>query len=212
MQPRRTDSKKWTVLPKDYLDNVQTTVKSQYENELSNVEVISEGRVFEKEMVLRIGFLPIGRLKQYNFEVSFDIPEAKDHTLTKLNNALDFLGTLLNEFLAKNGFEDSDYEAELPVLWKPMTIDKQVFHFQYSTANTKLESLADEWLNKMDSALVNETSSQAPGFSDDDAYNFAEQYDAETLEQIIELKKHENSNVVSSDETEKQSPDSDWLH
>lgn len=210
MQPRRTDSKKWTALPKEYLDNVQAIVRSQYEAELSGVEVISEGRVFDKEMVLRIGFLPKGRLKQYNFEVSFDIPEAKDHTLIKLNSALDFLGGLLNEFISKNGFENSDYEAELPVLWKPISVEKSVFHFQYSTVNSQLESLADEWLEKLDKSLVNDTSLDG----NEDAYNFAEQYDAETIEKIIELKKQagEPSNVLSSDSEISDKTNSDWLH
>lgn len=204
MQPRRPDSKKWTALPAEYLDNVQSIVKQQYESALSTVDVISEGRVFDKEIVLRLGFLPQGRLKQYNFEVSFDIPEAKDNALPKLNHALDFLGTLLNEFIDKNGFEDSDYEAELPVLWKPMVVEKNVFHFQYSTVNSKLETLADEWLKKVDASLVQENA-----LDNEDAYNFAEQYDAETIEKIIELKKHggDHDNVLSSEEK-----DNDWIH
>ena len=208
MQPRRADSNKWTALPKEYLDNVQSIVKTQYQNELSTVEVISEGRVFDKEIVLRIGFLPNGRLKQYNFEVSFDIPEAKDNALPRLNGALDFLGTLLNEFIDKNGFDDTDYEAELPVLWKAIVIEKSVFHFQYSTVNSKLETLADEWLKKVDSSLVNENA------LDDDAYNFAEQYDAETLEQIIDLKKQDgtDSNALTSDSIKDAKSDSDYIH
>lgn len=229
MQPRRNDSKKWTALPKEYLDNVQSIVQKQYETELSAVDVISEGRVFEKEIILRIGLLPKGRLKQHNFEVSFDLPTnistveitAKDDTLAKLNHALDFLGSLLNEFIDKNGFDNSDYEVELPVLWKTMVIDKNIFHFQYSTVNSKLETLADEWLNKTDTALVNENvlagsldQNLENVFDNLDAYNFAEQYDAETLEQIIELKKQEgkSTNALASEAIEKEAKDNDWLH
>lgn len=209
MQPRRPDSKKWTALPKEYLDTVQSIVKAQYKKELSAIEVISEGRVFDKEIVLRIGLLPNGRLKQHNFEVSLDVPEVKDLALAKLNAALDFLGSLLNEFIEKNGFDESEVEAELPVLWKPMSIEKNIFHFQYSTVNSKLETMADQWLKQMDASLVNETS-----FAEDDAYNFAEQYDAETLEKIIELKKQvgEPENVLCSEKIEKESHKSDWFH
>ncbi len=214
MQPRRPDSKKWTALPAEYLDNVRSVVKQQYETVLSTVEVISEGRVFDKEIVLRIGFLPQGRLKQHIFEVSFDIPEAKDNSLPKLNGALDFLGTLLNEFIEKNGFDENEYEAELPVLWKPMVIDKNVFHFQYSTVNSKLETLADEWLKKVDASLVHENALDTD-VNDQDAYNFAEQYDAETIEKIIELKKETGDHsdaLTAEDQPERKEKENDWLH
>jgi hypothetical protein len=184
MQPRRSDSKKWTSLPGEYLENLQTTLKSTYEKELADTEVITEGRVFDKEILLRIGLLPKGRLKQNNFEISFDLPEAKDQVLNKLNNAIDFLGSLINEFIDKDGFDNFEHEESLPVIWKPLADRKDIFHFQYSTVNSKLESLADEWLNKQADALVHEKADEG-----DDAYNFAEQYDAETLEKIIELKK-----------------------
>ena len=136
MQPRRTDSKKWTTLPKDYLENVQSTLKTQYAKHLKMTDVIVEGQVFEREILVRIGFLPNGRLKQHNFEIAMDVPEAKDQVLTKLSGAIDFLGSILNEFFEKDGFENSEYEETLPVLWKPLSDKKDVFHFQYSTINS----------------------------------------------------------------------------
>lgn len=190
MRARRTDSKKWTSLPQEYMENVHSTLTSQYEKELKGSEVVFEGRVYEREVVVRIGFLPKGRLKQHNFELAFDIPETRDQVLTKLNNGLDFLDSLFIEFFAKDGFENSDYEETLPVLWKPLSSGKDIFHFQYSTENSKLESMADEWLSKQDKALVNDLDSE---LDEMDAYNFSEQYDAETLEKIIELKKTETN-------------------
>jgi len=190
MRARRTDSKKWTHLPQDYLDNVRSALTSQYEKELNGSEVVIGGRVYEKEVVVRVGFLPKGRLKQHNFELAFDIPEAKDQVLNKLSSGLDFLDSLFAEFFAKDGFENSEYEETLPVLWKPLSSSKDIFHFQYSTENSKLESMADEWLSKQGNALVNELDSE---IDDLDAYNFSEQYDAETLEKIIELKKTEKA-------------------
>lgn len=186
MQPRRSDSKKWTALPKEYLESVHTTITTQYKKELKDVEVVVEGRVYDREVLVRIGFLPHGRLKQHNFELAFDVPQAKDQVLTKLNTSLDFIGSIFTEFFAKEGFENCEYEETLPILWKPVSFSKDLLHFQYSTVNSKLESMADEWLSKQDEALVNENCTEDSGM---DAYNFAEQYDAETLEKIIELKK-----------------------
>jgi hypothetical protein len=186
MQPRRSDSKKWTALPKDYLESVHTTITTQYKKDLKEVEVVVEGRVYDREVLVRIGFLPSRRLKQHNFELAFDVPEAKDQVLIKLNTSLDFLGSVFTEFFAKEGFENSEYEESLPILWKPVSFSKDLLHFQYSTVNSRLESMADEWLSKQDAALVNENRTHDGGM---DAYNFAEQYDAETLEKIIELKK-----------------------
>lgn len=205
MHPRRSDSKKWTALPADYLHTVQSTLKSQYEDNLKGAEVIVEGRVFDKEIILRLGFLPKGRLKQHNFELALDLPEAKDQLLIKLNHAIDFLGSLLSEFFEKDGFENSEYEETLPTLWKPLSDKKDVFYFQYSTVNSKLESLADEWLSKQNKSLVNESLDD-----DNDAYNFTEQYDAETLEKIIELKKEQNEQSHISELS--KSNDSDYLH
>ncbi len=201
MQPRRADSKKWTSLPQDYIENLQTTLKTQYAKDLTKTDVIVDGRVYEKEIVLRIGFLPEGRLKQSNFELAFDLPEAKDQVLTKLNHGIDFLGSLMAEFFDKDGFENSEYEEALPVVWKTLSDKKDIFYFQYSTVNSKLESMADEWLNKQDKSLVNEDD------SNDDAYNFSEQYDAETLEKIIELKKEQKA-----ESNESAASDSDYLH
>jgi len=190
MRARRTDSKKWTSLPQEYMENVHSTLASKYEKELNGSDVVFEGRVYEKEVVVRVGFLPKGRLKQHNFELAFDIPEAKDQVLNKLNSGLDFLDSLFTEFFAKDGFENSEYEETLPVLWKPLSSGKDIFHFQYSTENSKLESMADEWLSKQGNALVNELDADVDEL---DAYNFSEQYDAETLEKIIELKKTEKA-------------------
>lgn len=196
MQPRRSDSKKWTALPKEFLENVHTTITNLYKKELSDVDVVVEGRVYDREILVRIGFLPQGRLKQHNFELAFDVPEAKDQVLSRLNTSLDFLGSIFTEFFAKDGFENSEYEETLPILWKPVSFSKDVLHFQYSTVNSKLESLADEWLSKQGDALVNENDNDVGGM---DAYNFSEQYDAETLEKIIELKKAERT--VADDDT-----------
>lgn len=173
MQPRRRDSKKWTSLPSDYLENLRSVLKTQYTDRLKETEVITEGRVFDKEIVLRIGFLQAGRLKQHNFELSMDLPEAKDQTLVILGQAIDFLGSILTEFFEKDGFENSEYEESLPVLWRPVSFNKDVFYFQYSTVNSKLESMANEWLKEQGHDLVN----QLNGDNENDAYNFVDNVD-----------------------------------
>lgn len=198
MKPRKKDSLKSTSLPIDFLSQLSDTVKEQYKKQLKNIQVITQGRVFENEVLLRVGFLETGRLKQSNFEISFDLPFEKDQITSRLELAVDYLGGLIEEFLttSTNNEENHTFEENLPTLWKPIHLQKHQYYFQFSSENSELESMANR--------LLAEAGLDNDGYSTDmvsekilaeDASTYSETVSVEQLETIIDLKKQKRGDA-----------------
>ena len=72
-QPRLGTSTKWTEIPEDFLAKVRTVFNNQFKQEAETGEFLAEGHIYPQELVLRVGYLEAGRLKQINFEASMDL-------------------------------------------------------------------------------------------------------------------------------------------
>lgn len=177
MNPRRPDSKKWTLLPKELTQQIRSTVEEAFKTELKNHEIITEGKIYQKEVTFRIGFIEKGQLKQPNFEISFDIGDSKDEVWTQLQIGMDLIHATMLDY-----FTDEE-NTELPLSWKKVNFKGNIFYFQFSTANSKLESMADQLLGSSDDSLVEALPDT------EDAFEMAEIEDEETLE-LLKAKRH----------------------
>jgi hypothetical protein len=66
----------WTPIPADFAEQIKKVFTQQFKREAQLGEFLIEGCIYSEEVVLRIGYLEKGRLKQVNFEASMDLPKA----------------------------------------------------------------------------------------------------------------------------------------
>ena len=146
MNPRLTNSKKWTSFPNDFLDQIKEAMLETFGPKLRGTELVIEGRIYPGEILLRVGFIEKNRLKQNNFEVSIDY--SKDQAVDRIHDAIDAAASMMADYF------ESDGEAELPLSWKEYDLENLKVYCQYSTVNTRLESEADRLLGLDDSSLI----------------------------------------------------------
>ncbi|MES2857441.1 MAG: hypothetical protein V4692_16335 [Bdellovibrionota bacterium] len=191
--PRLPSSLKWTEIPKEFLAKVVTVFNNQFVAEAKDGEFIADGRIYPEEVVLRVGFLEKGRIKQINFEASMDIrglsPETalaadeeaelkaeQSKTMDRLFTCLDALGSLMEEYFQIGDVEEMD----VPLRWKESEFEGETVYLQYSTVNTQLEAEADRILGLLADDLVQESAAT------EDALAGAE-IDSELAEEIQKL-------------------------
>lgn len=173
MNPRRSDSKKWTQLPKELTEHIRSAVEEGFKKELKDNDIIIEGKIYQNEVTCRVGFATKGQLKQPNFEISFDIGDTKDEVWPTLQIGLDFIQATMLDYFA------DEENSELPLAWKKVNFKNHIFYFQYSTTNSELESLADKLLGENhDEALVESA------LETEDAFEVTDIEDEESLENL----------------------------
>lgn len=151
MNPRLKTSKKWTAFPADFVDQITQVFKDEFKAHLTNTKVIVEGRIYPEEVLLRVGCLEMGRLKQNNFEISMDYSFEKQDAIERIHDCIDAAASMMTEFY------NSPEEVEFPISWKKFDLDKQrSVYLQHSTVNTDLEAQADALLGVHKDDLVKE--------------------------------------------------------
>lgn len=157
MIPRLKASKKWTNLPKDFLAQVEEVFNNNFAEESKIGSFKAEGRVYPTEIVLRVGYLEKGRLKQCNLEVSVNLA-ANEEAIKKIHLCVDALGSLFVDYFEaiEGGSEDPTEELDIPLVWKEFPFQDEKIFLQYSTVNSDLELEADRLLGVDENLLVRE--------------------------------------------------------
>ena len=143
MIPRLNSSKKWTSLPPELIAQILTVFEEAFEKQKMSGEFIAEGRIYQNELMFRMGYIESGRLKQVNFEVSLDFNSAKQNALEQIHLAIDCAASMVESYFAEpESFDD------MPTSWKPLELDGRKLFVQVSTENTKLEEQANALLGE----------------------------------------------------------------
>ena len=180
MDPRK-EKGRWTAVPKDYIKQVTNALRDSFADEVKSGKFIVEGRIYKDELLLRMGYLEKGRIRQVNFEMSMDFKPGKDDTLKLLNLAVDVGATMLEELFS------SESDDDFPRTWQPFEVEGRTVHVQFSSENSELDEKANAILGATDEHLVKEAS------ADDD--------DEETLK-VLKKK-------IGVDDVETDFPDDD---
>lgn len=150
MEPRNKNSKKWTAFPAEFIDQIRGVFAESFKASLGGAILAVEGRIYDHEINLRVGFRQPNELRQNNFEVSLDFDPAKENALEQIYRLIDLLAVVMNEF-----FEGKP-ESSFPTYWKLIQFEGRDLHFQFSTVNTDLEAAADQLLGEKHLGLYNE--------------------------------------------------------
>lgn len=157
MNPRKKESKKWTAIPSEFLNQIKTVFEENFQGHLTNKTVKVLGRIYPTEIVLRIGINQKGELRYNNFEVSIDHSQIKQDTVPQIHLAVDALASLILDY-----FENEE-NHELPYVWQEHPFENQKIWLQYTSENPDLEAEANRLLGLQEGALLNDE-----GLNDDD--------------------------------------------
>lgn len=149
MTPRLKSSKKWTAFPKELIDQILSAFEENFKDTLNEAEILVEGRIYPQEILLRVGLLEKGRLKQKNFEVSAEYSSEKENAVQKIFVSVDAAATLLLDYMEKEqskGEDEIESDIDVPYTWKEMEFEQEKLFIQFSTVNSKLEAEADRLL------------------------------------------------------------------
>ncbi len=145
MEPRRPESKKWTPLPQDLLQEVIRALKSHFKKPVEQGDFFTDGRIYPSELLFSVGYLEKGKLRQVNFESSLDYD--KKRVLDEIHLCVDASVAMLHTY-----FEEE--ETDFPRSWKEVVFNNRQIHLRMTTINTILERAADEILGETDHGLI----------------------------------------------------------
>lgn len=151
MEPRLKSSTQWSPFPKELCQLATEALTERFaeEYDLADGEFVVEGRIYQSEIIGRVGLNFKKQLKQPNFEISFEYDAEKDKPLERIQMSMDVVEHLWQELLEED-FEDHDLSKE----WQTLPHEKMMYFYKYSTVNTKLETEADKWLEEYEKKLV----------------------------------------------------------
>ncbi len=140
MEPRLSTSRKWSPLPAELLQQVQSVFRDSFRAELKNGTVEASGKIFPEEILVQVGVVQAHELKQANFVVSIGYKQSKDNVLKLLHLAVDAMASLFEQYFA------AETDADFPRVWEEVDFEKRKIYIQYHTTNSKLEADADKIL------------------------------------------------------------------
>ena len=141
MEPRLAESKKWTELPSELTQQIKDIVSKHFAGPLTDKKVNCKGRIYNKELLLKVTIVTPNQLRQDNFFASFDYNKKKDNVLKLVHLAIDCIGSMLDQFF-------SDEDVQLPLDWHKFELETKEVHLQYTTDNDSLSNQADRLLGE----------------------------------------------------------------
>lgn len=177
LKPRLSTSKKWTQFPKEFSSQIEDVFKENFGDHLSKTKLFVEGRIYQEEILLRVGFLKEGRLAQANFEASMQYSPKEQDAVERIHNCIDAVASMIMEY-----FENED-EADFPRYWKEFPFQGKKIFLQFTTDNTELEAQADALLGENADDLVQEESSSEDALARADVEDFERPDDPLTEEE-----------------------------
>jgi hypothetical protein len=140
MQPRLKTSRKWTPLPQELVEQIQSVFRQSFREHMTDGRIEAAGRIFPEEILIRVGYVAPQRLKQSNWEISIAYKRDKDNVLKLLHLAVDAIGALFEQLF------NSENDHDFPRLWEAVDFEGRQIFVQYSTVNSQLEAEADRLL------------------------------------------------------------------
>ncbi len=153
MSPRNQSKAPWTSLPEEFAFKVLSALEKDFAPQSKNGEFIVEGKIFDNEILIRIGYLEGGRIRQVNFEASFDYDGEKTDIIENFYICIDALGVWMHEYFEK---VEKDEDIDLPLVWRGSDFKNNTVFLQFSTVNSRLEQEADRLLGLAKDQLFHE--------------------------------------------------------
>lgn len=151
MKPRLKSSKKWTLLPPDFIRQIQELYEKNFKDLLDDQDILIEGRIYPEEILLRVGLRIPESIRQSNFEVSLEYSAEKDNAIEMIHVAVDAAASMMAEHL-----ENPDEIIDFPEVWQKFPFENHEVYLQFNTINSDLEAQANALLGEKSPELFNE--------------------------------------------------------
>jgi hypothetical protein len=140
-------------VPKDFLDLIRSSFGEKYADFLKTKRLIIEGAIYPEEITLLVGFQNNeDKLRQTNFESSMDYTNDENNdVLGKIHLMIDALDAMMTEYI------EADGDIAMPTNWTEFDFEKQKIYLKFSTVNTELERLTEQFLRENDGNAVEDT-------------------------------------------------------
>ena len=122
-------------------------LSSHFSQKAKDGNFVVEGRIYPNELLMRVGYLERGRLRQVNFELSTGYNPKQNNMMELVHTTLDSAGSLLEQYFEN---EENDFPRE----WKEFIVGKATIHVRHTTVNSDLEAEADRLLGVAEDNLV----------------------------------------------------------
>lgn len=139
MQPRLKYSSKWTPIPAELAQQINELFSENFSSYIDGGTVVVEGRIYLKEVLLRLGYRAKNELRQANFEISVEYDRNKDNMIKMIHIAVDCAASMMESYF-------TEQNAEFPRSWEKFDFSGRSIYLQFSSTNTALESQADQLL------------------------------------------------------------------
>lgn len=141
MQPRLKNSRQWTPLPEEFLNQIKSVFNQNFKEHLAHGgKVQAAGKIFPSEILVGVGYLAPGTLRQLNWEISIEYSRNKDNVMRLLHLAVDAAGALFEQLFA------AENDQDFPRTWEAVEFEGRKIFVQFTTTNTELEAQADRLL------------------------------------------------------------------
>ena len=151
MDPRLKSSNTWSALPGDVTKMILKLLKEQFTKRVPNGVFHSEGRIYQNEVLLRIGFLSQGDIKQNNFEGSIEYKPGSEKVVDCIQHLYHATASMMETFFAQP-------DTNFPEDWLEFDVEEKTVYLRHSSVNTALEAEADKLLGSEETALINKNS------------------------------------------------------
>lgn len=167
MNPRLSSSKTWTHFPEEFLEQVQDLVSESFAEHLIEGACLHlEGRIYQEELLFRLGIKIAGQLKQNNFEVSAQYNPTAQNVKKIMYHCIEAAASMMSEYFEwydqpSTATEEAiSEEIDFPREWTEFNFEGIPLFLQYTTVNTDLEKEANRLLGLSGSELVQTTNSE----------------------------------------------------
>ncbi len=141
MTPRDEKNTAYTTFPEELLIAVQDHFTEEFLNEAESGDFFSFGRIYQNEIVLRVGYLKKGSISQVNFDTSTESSNSQAGIITSIEDLVFGTKELFVDYFKNKNLEHFSYH------WNPLNSSSKV-HYKFDATNTGLESQADALLGE----------------------------------------------------------------
>ena len=141
--PRKSESVSWTAFPEELAEKIKEVFQQTYLQGVTGQTFMVDGRIFESEILLRVGLLQTGKLAQDNFETSIDLTLPTDNIHQRIHLCVDAIGRCFDDYFdfLKSSTPEDDESFTLPYSkeWEETDLEGDTLYVRYSSVNTLLE-------------------------------------------------------------------------
>ncbi len=146
ISPMNEKNTAYTAFPEELLSAIKEAFEEEFEEQAQEGEFFSFGRIYQGEIVLKVGYLGTGNIAQVNFNTSIEASGSEASVIPAVENLVFSSKELFVDYFKNKNLENFSYH------WNPMNSSSKV-SYKFDACNTSLENQADALLEDSPSPI-----------------------------------------------------------